>query len=69
MFAFDNPALQRLLVNNWVRAEWGTSGTNRKVRIYTITPEGQKQLRQEIEEFGFLMAGITRVLESAGTAF
>ncbi len=59
------PALQRLLVNEWVRAEWGVSETGRKVRLYTITPAGRKRLSQEIEDFGFLLAGIGRVLETA----
>ena len=31
------PALQRLLMNSWVEAEWGISETNRKARIYKIT--------------------------------
>ena len=26
------PALQRMLMNGWVRAEWGLSDTNRRVR-------------------------------------
>ena len=34
------PALQRLLVNDWVEAEWGVSDTNRKARIYKLTPRG-----------------------------
>ncbi len=59
------PALQRLLVAGWVKADWGTSDTGRRVRIYAITPNGRRQLTHEVEEFGFLIAGITRVLESA----
>ena len=58
------PALQRLLANGWVKAEWGTSDTGRKVRTYTITPAGRKQLASEAEQFRFLIAGIARVMES-----
>jgi len=58
------PALQRLLVNGWVRAEWGTSDTGRKIRIYTITPSGRKQLAAEARDYGFTIAGIARVLEA-----
>ncbi|MGD0667597.1 MAG: PadR family transcriptional regulator [Bryobacteraceae bacterium] len=56
------PALQRLLIDNWVRAEWGTSETGRQVRVYTITAAGRKQLAREIEEFDIVLAGIARVM-------
>src|SRR5712692_3811130 len=57
------PALQRLLVNDWVRAEWGVSETGRKVRLYTITRGGRKRLDQEVKDFDFVLAGIARVME------
>ena len=34
------PALQRLLKEQLVKAEWTVSSTNRRVRIYTLTPAG-----------------------------
>src|SRR5436309_146196 len=55
------PALQRLIIAKWVTAEWGTSETGRKVRLYTITPAGRKQLTREEKEFGLTIAGIARV--------
>ena len=36
------PALQRLLLNGWVKAEWGASENNRRARFYTLTPAGRK---------------------------
>src|SRR5882762_9948952 len=45
------PALQRLLLNGWVKAEWGASENNRRARYYTLTPAGRKQLADEREEF------------------
>src|SRR3954467_15551561 len=45
------PALQRLLVNGWVKAEWAASENNRRARYYTITGAGRKQLALEREEF------------------
>ena len=36
------PALQRLLLNGWVTAEWGASENNRRARYYTITADGPK---------------------------
>ncbi len=58
------PALQRLLVNEWVLAEWGSSDTGRKVRMYRITASGKKQLKQEVESFDGLLAGIARVMDA-----
>lgn len=58
------PALQRLLLNDWVTAEWGTSETGRKVRVYKITAAGRKQLSSEVKEFDFILAGIARVMEA-----
>ena len=59
------PALQRLLMNSWVEAEWGISEANRKARIYKITPAGRKQLTREVRDFDFQLAAIARVMESA----
>jgi transcriptional regulator len=59
------PALQRLLVNAWVKAEWGSSENNRRARYYTLTPAGRKQLGSEVASFQQTVAAIFRVLESA----
>ncbi|MBI4892242.1 MAG: PadR family transcriptional regulator [Acidobacteria bacterium] len=59
------PALQRLLVQGWVTADWGVSETNRKARFYSLTRDGRKQLSRETEEFRRMVAAIGQVLESA----
>ncbi|MGH9163414.1 MAG: PadR family transcriptional regulator [Vicinamibacteraceae bacterium] len=59
------PALQRLLLNGYVQAEWGTSENNRRARYYSLTPAGRKQLTAEREEFDRLIAAIRRVLQTA----
>ena len=59
------PALQRLLLNGWVKAEWGTSENNRRARYYTLTPAGRRQLSAEREEFARLIGAIQRVLGTA----
>jgi PadR family transcriptional regulator PadR len=58
------PALQRLLVNGWARAEWSLTETNRKARVYKLTPAGRKRLAEEVRDFDFLLAAIARVMES-----
>src|SRR4051794_32323978 len=57
------PALQRLLLNGWVKAEWGVSDNNRRARYYTLTAAGRKRLGAEREEFERLVVAIHRVLE------
>lgn len=59
------PALQRLLLNGWVKAEWGSSENNRRARYYTLTPTGRKQLTFEREQFRRMVGAIHRVLEMA----
>jgi len=59
------PALQRLLVNGWVKAEWGVTDTNRKARVYQITAAGRKQLNVEVRDFDMVLAAIARVMEGA----
>ena len=59
------PTLQRLLLEGWVRAEWGTSETNRRVRLYELTPEGQKQLKREVVEYKQVSAAIQAILRTA----
>jgi PadR family transcriptional regulator PadR len=56
------PALQRLLKADLLKAEWGISSTNRRVRIYQLTVAGAKHLQREISRFQQMFEGITRVL-------
>src|SRR5258707_15672521 len=59
------PALQRMLLKGWVRAEWGVSETNRKVRFYRLTTTGRKQLQSEINDFDRVLQGIQAVMSKA----
>jgi transcriptional regulator len=59
------PALQRLLLNGWVKAEWGASENNRRARYYTLTPAGRKQLVSERADFERMIAAIQKVLQTA----
>jgi PadR family transcriptional regulator PadR len=59
------PALQRLLLQNFVKAEWRQSETNRRARYYSLTALGRKQLGIEISQFEQLIAAIGRVLQTS----
>ena len=56
------PALQRLLKEELLKAEWGISSTNRRVRVYRLTAKGAKHLELEVSRFEKMLEGITRVL-------
>lgn len=56
------PALQRLLLNGWVKAAWGASENNRRARYYTLTAAGRKQLASERAEFARVVGAIEKVL-------
>src|SRR5919197_6769512 len=59
------PALQRLLLNGWVKAEWGVSDNNRRARYYTLTAAGRKRLEAERKEFERIVLAIQNVLQFA----
>lgn len=59
------PALQRLLLNGWVAAEWGVSENKRRARYYTLTAAGRRQLAAEKAEFERLVDAIQKVLQLA----
>jgi PadR family transcriptional regulator PadR len=58
------PALQRMLKSGWLAADWGVSSTNRRVRIYKITPSGRKQLDDQVSSFEKMLDGISRVMRT-----
>lgn len=58
------PALQRLLLNGWVKAEWGISENNRRARYYTLTAAGKKRLAVEVDQFDRMILAIHKVLKA-----
>jgi transcriptional regulator len=59
------PALQRLLVQGWVVAEWSTTAGNRRARYYRLTRAGRRQLGLDIAQFERVSGAIRRVLQTA----
>jgi PadR family transcriptional regulator len=59
------PALQRLLMDGLVDAEWGVTENNRRARYYRITAAGRRKLVEEKRNFDALLAGIARVMEAS----
>ncbi len=61
------PALQRLLQEGWVAAEWSISSKNRKARFYRLTARGRKQLSAEESRWRRFSDAISRILVAART--
>jgi PadR family transcriptional regulator len=59
------PALQRLLREGLLKADWETSASNRKVRTYRVTPAGKKHLEREVSSFEQMVEAIAMVLSPA----
>jgi PadR family transcriptional regulator PadR len=59
------PTLQRMLLEGWVKAEEGVSETGRKVRFYTLTRDGLKQLKKEMEDYERATIAIQTILRTA----
>jgi PadR family transcriptional regulator len=57
------PALQRMLREKLVKAEWTISTTNRRVRTYQITAAGIRHLEKEMSSFERMLAGIQMVMK------
>ena len=57
------PALQRLLQEGWIKAEWGVTENNQRAKYYQLTPSGKKKLVAETsrwERFARAVAGVLR---------
>jgi PadR family transcriptional regulator, regulatory protein PadR len=60
------PALYRMEKRAWIEADWGTSDTGRKAKIYRLTNTGRKQLRLETAEWAHFSSAVSRVLVPSG---
>ena len=59
------PALQKLLIKGWVKAEWRASESGRQVREYRITAAGRRQLEAEMAEYRRMTSAIGLLLDEA----
>lgn len=59
------PALQRMLVQGWLSAEWGRTTDNRRARYYRLAAAGRKQLAREVESYRRVSVAIASILQPA----
>ena len=58
------PALHRLERKGWIKAQWGTSESNRRAKYYELTRAGRKQFAVEREAWRKLTAAVGEVLDA-----
>ena len=56
------PALLRLEQKGWIKAEWGSSESNRRARFYSLTRAGRKQIEKETEDWERVATTMARFL-------
>ena len=59
------PALQRMLIQGWIKGEWGKTDENRRARYYRLTADGRKHLETEMHRYERVAAAIARILQPA----
>ncbi len=60
------PALHRIEGLGWISSEWSLSPSNRRVKLYSLTPEGRRQLADEEQRWSELTKAVGRVLQCSG---
>lgn len=59
------PALHRMEQAGWIAAEWQVTASNRRARVYSLTPRGRRQLSEAREKWESLTGAVARVLAFA----
>ena len=59
------PALHRMEQEGWIQGEWVESAEGRRVRSYTLTRSGRRQLAAEQQNWTRIVQAMNQVLESA----
>ena len=57
------PALYRLEARDLIRAEWEESKTGRKVKVYSVTAAGRKQLAEQRDEWKRFSGALAAILD------
>ena len=57
------PALQRMLLKDWIAGDWGKTEENRRARYYSLTAEGRKQLGREMDRYARVSQAIAAILQ------
>ena len=58
------PALQRLETAGWIDSEWGASDNNRQAKFYRLTRKGERQLKDETQQWERMTGAVAKILAS-----
>lgn len=58
------PALHRLEKQRWISADWDVSANGQRVRVYTITAAGKKQLLTQRSRWEQMSGAIAAILNA-----
>ena len=58
------PALYRLEAKDFIRGEWDESKTGRRVKVYSLTAAGRKQLADNREEWTRFAGALAAILKT-----
>jgi transcriptional regulator len=62
------PALIKLEQMGWIVAKWGHSDSGRRVKVYSLTRSGRRQLEVETAQWRHVAAIVNRFLKIPDTA-
>ncbi len=57
------PALRKLELRGWVRAQWTASENNRRAKVYWLTRQGRTQLQKETANWNRVAAAISSIVQ------
>jgi transcriptional regulator len=57
------PALHRLSEEGWINGEWTITDDGRRIKSYTLTTSGRKQLSEEKKLWDRIVTAVGQVLE------
>lgn len=58
------PALHRLEERDWVESNWQLSDTNRRTKVYKLTTQGRRKLREEATAWTQFVDAVYKVLKT-----
>lgn len=61
------PALRRLEERGWVASSWQTTESGRDARVYRLTEQGRRGLRNEVAVWQRYVSAFARILETRPT--
>ena len=59
------PALHRLENQGWISADWEESDLGRQAKVYSLTPQGRKQLERELKTWDRLSSAVHLLIQNA----